>query len=135
MTCAIHVPSHTEKLEVFYVPRTANFEAVLSVGELTDLNNSMISYYCTVDQDVITGFEDVSHVSSFKVQDFNSISPYMYIRYKGKDDKELNIIVNDNIFLQIDGIVYRMSKEFKEWINDGLPIATLPKGSRVSNCR
>ena len=134
MSCTSQPSLSQEKLEVFYVPRTAKFESMLSIAELTELDNDMISYYCTVEPKTIGSFKEVVDVPSFVLKDFAEVSPYIYIVLSVAEEKKVEIVVDDAIYLKMDGKVYRMSKQFQDWLNTSLPEATLPIGVRINEC-
>ena len=122
-------------LEVFYVPFEMSTEGQLLESEVRDLSIPYVSYYCTSNSKIINEFKELAFGSSRKPEEvIKDIAPYMVIDYLPKSKDYEKVIIGPSVFFKINGKVYLMSKEFKDWIGNNFPKATFPVGSRVPPC-
>jgi len=137
ISCSITEKINQEEcLEVFYVPFEMSTEGKLFESEVRDLSIPYVSYFCTSNTKLLDEFKEelMSNSSGEPEEVIKDVAPYMIIDFLPDSENYQKVIIGPSVFFKVGGKVYLMSKEFNNWINNNIPEATFPTGSRISTC-
>jgi hypothetical protein len=122
-------------LEFFYIPWEVDRESTVTESELRDLNDPLISYYCTREPKMINEFVRFFDIKQLNLElEIGSIEPYMIVDINYSNGKVQKLIAGKSMFIEYEGRVYSILGKQRIWLRERIPQATSPIGLRMPQC-
>jgi len=120
------------KVEFNYLPWSVNRESTITEFELLDLEDPLVSTYCSTEKDIISQLMKLFNPNNLNVEpSIQAIEPYMVVSFYFDNGEKNKMLIGQSMLLQINGVVYSMRGEQRKWLRETIPQATIPNGIRI----
>ncbi|WP_367390042.1 hypothetical protein [Lewinella sp. LCG006] len=122
-------------VEIYYLPWDYRTEGRLSEKEVRDTVDVSISFFCSKQETLLSSLKMALNESNFReFEELDYVEPYMIIDIIYESKEKETITLNRRQLGKFRGKSYFFNASLSQWIEQYVPKATFPIGSRNSNC-